>query len=383
MQKQKLHKGQKHIIENARRFNVVVCGRRFGKTVLAINIMQTGATLKNFRMSYYAPTNKNFKETWTEIKKRTKPLIQKVNESYHQIIFKTGAILDFWSMDNYEPIRGNKYHLAIIDEAAATRSLKKAWLAVIRATLADYRGTAWLFSTPQPNDFKEFAEYELKNSNWKTFYAPTSANPHIHPDEIADMKRDLPELIFRQEVLGEFVNIEGAILRQDWIKTTEMIPYMGVKYYIGVDLAISQKNNADYSVICTIAKDNIGNVYVVDVDRGRWTYNETKERIKTKAAQYNPEKIGIEAVAYQSVMIQELARETSLPVFKLVPDGDKIKRFTPLWSKFENSKVFIHKNVPEYFISELMEFPIGKHDDCVDAFSYANIISEKKRIQVF
>jgi hypothetical protein len=62
---------------------------------------------------------------------------------------------------------------------------------------------------------------------------PTSANPAIDPAEIADARRDLPELVFAQEYLAEFVSWEGAVFRKILDAVTD-IP-QGKACAIGVD----------------------------------------------------------------------------------------------------------------------------------------------------
>jgi predicted phage terminase large subunit-like protein len=146
-----------------------------------------------------------------------------------------------------------------------------------------------------------------------------------------------------------------------------------LKIIQGVDLAITQKTTSDYTAIATLGIDSNNNIYVIDVERQRLGYREILQFIQQKAIKYNPSSIGIESVAFQSIIADELTNITNLPIFKHTPKNDKLIRFTPLWSKFEAKKVYLNKDLPNYFEGELMEFPNSQHDDMIDALSYAYV----------
>jgi predicted phage terminase large subunit-like protein len=81
--------------------------------------------------------------------------------------------------------------------------------------------------------------------------------------------------------------------------------------------------------------------------------------------------VAIEDVQYQRVLIQKLAAETSLNVRGVKPISDKVSRFAPLEGRYEMGQVYHSRGLPPEFESELLSFPIGSHDDMVDALAYA------------
>src|SRR5205823_14398740 len=96
-------------------------------------------------------------------------------------------------------------------------SLKVAWEQVIRPMLADYQGDAYFFSSPKGRNYF----YELfvrgqdpQQPDWAAWKMPTATNPFIHPDEIAAARRELPELVFLQEFLAEFLDDETGLFRK-------------------------------------------------------------------------------------------------------------------------------------------------------------------------
>ncbi len=200
---------------------------------------------------------------------------------------------------------------------------------------------------------------------------PTSSNPHIDPDEIEAKRRELPELVFRQEYLAEFVVFGAGLVKPEMLVRTPCPDHLPIT--IGVDLAISERQGADYTAIAALARDpDSGLVYVKEVTRGHWGFYEAMQQIKAAAARHRPRLIAIEQTQYQAAVVQELARTTTLPVRGVRPDRDKVTRFAPLLTRFEQHQVRLDPaGCPAWLYDELLAFPDGHHDDGVDALSYA------------
>lgn len=377
----KFHKNQQFIIDNAKRFNVLNCGRRFGKNVL-LEFIHAVTLLKGGYSAHIEPTYGSLDEVFTNLKNTLEPLI-KHSHSMKQIELKNGGRLDFWSLENYNAIRGKKYHNAVINEAAFSRNLKNAWTKTIRPTLADFKGSAWFASTPNGyNYFKELSELHVTLPlNWQYFHFTSYDNPFIDPEEIEDAKNISSELVFRQEWLSEFIEGGGTMLASKFIKTyqEELVLNDSYDVVMAVDLAISQSQTADYTAMVVLAKSKVNdNIYVIDIVRERLTFHETLNKIQELYDRYNPRIIGIETVAYQTSVFQELIRTTNLPLLSIKPDKDKITRFLPILGRYEHGFVYHNKNLVSDFKSELLNFPLGEHDDMVDALSYAYLLINQK-----
>ena len=77
--------------------------------------------------------------------------------------------------------------------------------------------------------------------------------------------------------------------------------------------------------------------------------------------------------------MQELMRRTKLPIRGIRPDRDKITRFAPLEARYEQGQVVHVEGLPPYWQDELLSFPVGRHDDVVDAMAYAwQVIGQRK-----
>jgi len=203
---QALHPTQKEVINTAKRFNHLRCGRRWGKTTLIGELCDVA--LEGYPVGIWFPTYKDLSEVWLEVKRIYKQTISKKDEQLKQIRLITGGIIDFWSMENPESGQGRKYKRAIIDEAAKAMHLLECWENTIRPTLTDYRGDAWILSRPKGKN-NDFYQLEIKHQtfeNWKFFHYTTYDNPYIDPDEIEEAKFQLEGQVFNQEYMADYVD---------------------------------------------------------------------------------------------------------------------------------------------------------------------------------
>ena len=373
-----LHDGQKAALLGAQRFNVIPCGRRWGKTVMGIALAYYGAPhapgglAQGFDVGWFAPTYKLFDEAWRTAKSFLAPVSTRVDGAHNRIEVGRSA-MDFWNLSE-DVGRGRKYGLAIIDEAAIAPGLKTSWEEAIRPTLTDHRGGAWFFSTPKGMDY--FHELFQRGQSpdfpaWAQYQAPTANNPRIPPDEIEAARGDLPELVFRQEYLAEFVTFGAGLVKPEHL-IAGTAP-SGLPIVLGVDLAISEREGADWTAIVAMSRDPAsGIVYVREVERHRAGFAQVLERIKDAAARHNPILIAVEQVQYQAAVVQELTRTTRLPVRGVRPDRDKLTRFLPLLTRYEQGQIrHDPSGVPAWFRDELLSFPEGPHDDGCDAAALA------------
>ena len=150
----KPHKAQQNIIDNATRFNVVACGRRWGKTELAKNRIVTPENLRN-RIGWFAPAYKTLLEAWIEMVNTLRPITARKNEQTRRLELITGGIIEFWSLDKPDVARGRKYHMIVVDEAA----IRNGQFAVEIVRSAD-DGCGPNSTVFTGNDLKEIAIFE-------------------------------------------------------------------------------------------------------------------------------------------------------------------------------------------------------------------------------
>lgn len=367
----KPHIAQEKVLSESKRFNVLDCGRRWGKSKLAEKLLCETAINGN-PSGYFTPTYKLLEGTFKECLAILEPIIKRKHQN-QTIELITGGAIDFWSMDNPLAGRSRKYKRAVIDEASFTKDLFNIWTQAIRPTLTDLKGDAWFMSTPKgKNDFyKLFVKGINGDNEWMSWKMSTYTNPYIDHSELEDAKKDLPELAFTQEYLAEFndnvANPFGINYIQDNIKG---LSNREVKCY-GIDLAKS----SDFTVI--IGLDTMGDVAYFERFQRDW--GGTKEAIIStignKPALIDSTGVGdsivedlqrlrgnIEGFKFTSSSKQQLMEELSNSIQQgriKYPEGiiaEELKSF-----EYEYTRTGVKYSAPN-----------GMHDDCVCALALAN-----------
>lgn len=200
-----LHAGQQRVVDEARRFNVPRCGRRLGKSTLAINrllLHKNRGALNGYPVGFFAPSSKYFSEIWLEVNEIVRPIITRSNITERQIRLHGGGIIDFWSLDKPGPGEGRKYSVVVFDEAQLAPRLREQWLQSVFPTLADYVGDAWIFYKPKGSTSYVNELYALGQGvdpDWKSWSIKTEENPYILRSEIESARKQLPPSVFAQE----------------------------------------------------------------------------------------------------------------------------------------------------------------------------------------
>lgn len=371
-----LHPKQREIMEAKARFKVISAGRRFGKTLLAVEwlTLQPGGALDGVPVAVFSPTYKLLMEIWDGLEQTLRPVTRKASKTEMRISLVTGGVVDCWTLEDPNAGRGRKYARIVVDEAAHARYLKEAWERAIAPTLTDYRGEAWFISTPNGTNYFHELFHRAESADypdWLSFSAPSTDNPYIPAEEIERARGELPELVFRQEYLAEFVTFGAGLVKPEHVVDGAAPDDLPVA--LGVDLAISEREGADWTAIAALSRDpNTGITYVREVERHRVGFAAVLDRIKAAAARWKPAWVAIEQTQYQAAVVQELSRTTSLPIRGVRPDRDKVTRFAPMLTRYEQRQVrHDPSGVPAWFREELLAFPQGQHDDAVDAVAYA------------
>lgn len=205
------HEKQQYLLDNRVRFNVLKCGRRFGKTEICQELILETFEAGNYA-GYFSPTYKDLYEVWKTTLNNFHDVIESKSETVKQVVFINGAKVDFWSMEEPNSGRGRKYHRAIMDECEKAQKFQEAWEQSISPTLTDYGGDAYFLSTPKFGDtyFKELCKKETESDLWKTFIYSTYDNPHIPREEIEVMRDMLPQPIFDCEYMA--MDVDGKAL---------------------------------------------------------------------------------------------------------------------------------------------------------------------------
>lgn len=250
----KPHQGQQKVLDSKARFKVLLCGRRWGKSLISQVISILGI-VNSKHIAYVTPTYQLSKIFFQDILKLLPvKLVKSANKTDLVIELITGGTLSFLTGERLDNFRGRKFHTVIIDEAAYIPDLENAWLNSIRATLTDYKGNALFISTPRgKNYFYALYNKGLNNEDgYESFHFTSYDNPHISADEIDLARLELPEPAFKQEYLAEpGENTANPFGTQNIIDNTLTELSSNETKVFGIDLG---KHN-DYTVITGLDED--------------------------------------------------------------------------------------------------------------------------------
>jgi predicted phage terminase large subunit-like protein len=165
--------------------------------------------------------------------------------------------------------------------------------------------------------------------------------------------------------------LDGGIIRLEKLQFYTEIQEK-VDYYVqSWDTAFKTGKENDYSVCTTWAVCKTG-YYLVDRYKAKVEFPELKKMLIMLANQWRPATILIEDKASGQSLIQELKRDTRLPVKPIKIDTDKIARVNAITTTLE-ANTYLPQNLPwmRDYLDNLLVFPNGAHDDDVDSTSQA------------
>lgn len=389
----KPHAGQLQAIREAGRINVVNCGRRFGKTELGKNRLVVPKMLA-YPQAWFSPTYKMLIEVWRDMSLILAPITARVSAAERRLELVTGGVIEFWSLDNPDVARGRKYANAIIDEAAMVPKLMDIWQYAIRPTLADMVGEAWIMSTPRGrNGFWQMYQWgqDPAYPEWASWSMPTAANPFIPPSEIEAMRQSLPERVFAQEILAQFLEDAGGVFRGVMAAATateQTEAKQGHEYIIGVDWG----KMSDFTAFAVLDMTTNEIVYL---DRfNQIDYHVQIGRLVQLCRLFRPSLVIAERNSIGDPIIEQLQRE-GLPVQAFnTSNASKANAIDALSMAFERGDIRI---IPDQIlVSELQAYemerlpsgmlrysaPHGMHDDTVMALAIA-WYSQHMRVETY
>jgi len=170
----------------------------------------------------------------------------------------------------------------------------------------------------------------------------------------------------------------GNLIKTEWWQKypADLSPENFVSLIISVDTAFKKTETADYSVAVTAGMDKNGDIYIIDIMRGKYDFPELKQRLIRLNNRWRGKglrAIYIEDKASGQSLLQELKRESGISVIPYKVVHDKVARVNAILPIIEGGRVFIPDAAPwlDEFVDETVSFPNGNHDDQVDAATMA------------
>lgn len=240
---------QEGLIYAPQRFIYITGGRRSGKSRAAMFRQAMFAINNPETLNWTVERTHRHAKGWFRWTRLLFPpeAIRYSSWSDLRLELTNGAVWEFVSADRPDSLRGDGISSLVGHEAAFWTSGEYAWN-TIRPALADKPGWVVLNSTPNGENWfsKEWIRAEGTQGQFDKWISsrlalrwPTSLSPLVDQDEIEDARRTIPDSMFRQEWLGEFVTSAGSLFHphpKTWTGFFEL-PGPGMRYVAGFDLA--------------------------------------------------------------------------------------------------------------------------------------------------
>lgn len=391
-----LHPAQRRVFDDPARFKVVVAGRRFGKSYLALVTALVNAldprNVQKMPVFIIAPTYPSARVIyWKRLLDLAAPLIVNSNVNLGVVELVNGVEIHIKGADRPDSLRGVGLWYAVLDEYADQKD--EVWEIIVQPALSDATlyggGHALIIGTPKGRDrFFTLAEQARVNETgeWALHQFTSADNPFIPQSEIDKALKRMSSAAFRQEYLASFESAGGAIFQRAWFKTgTE--PKEG-NYYITVDLAgfaeagnalMLKSANLDEHAIAVV-KVNGEKWHVVEMQSGRWNVADCAKKIAQLVKKYQPKGLGVERGALlkaaEPYLREEMQKLNAMVPVTPLTHGNQLKDDRVAWAlqgRFEHGNITFEAGARwiEKLEDQLVQFPSNRvHDDLPDALAY-------------
>jgi phage FluMu gp28-like protein len=372
------HPLQQKIYNDTRRFKVISCGRRFGKSIYASQVaIIEGLRRKNGEIILVSPTFSQTQIIYNMIMKRLPEQYIKsksVAEKYVELI--SGTRIYAKSGDNPDSMRGYGPFLVILDEAAMLK--EEVWKEVLRPALADNKGSAIIISTPKgKNWFYEIFGYgqstDPQYKDYAAYQYSSYDNPFLDPKELDEMAMNLPEIVYNQEIQAQFIEGGGVVFRTftEVLKDCLDCEESDEDYVGGADLG----RREDFTVISIMKRRTREIVYLERFNKLDWDY--IKSRVTSVSKQYNNATIFLDSTGMGDPIYEDLAKQGVNVRGVKISSSSKPTMINALSIMIENKQIWLpndtelKKEFQSYTYTMTPEgnvkygAPPGMHDDIV------------------
>lgn len=332
---------------------------------------------------------------------------------------KDSQNIDGWNTESggsYVPagvdggITGKGAHCLIIDdpvknaeeaESATSRESVKSWYGSTAYTrLAPGGGVLIIQTRWHDDDLSGWLENRMiagDGEDWEIIRYPARAltderyrkkGEALHPerydvDALARIERAVGprvwDALYQQHPVAE----DGTYFNKDMFKYYSGSPPERMHFYSAWDFAIGAKESNDYTVGITVGLDMEDNIWIVDVRRGRWNSFEIADEVIAMHKEWGSMVTGVErgqlSMAIGPYLDKKIQEERAYTInLKDMPPGkrDKPLRARSIQGRMSQGKVYFpsDKLWMVELRDEMLKFPLGKHDDMVDALAYIGLL---------
>jgi len=196
--------------------------------------------------------------------------------------------------------------------------------------------------------------------------------------ELCERRSGMSQGDFESQYQNRIEILRGDYFEEEYFQSyteppEKLVNDHGLRVWTGVDLAISESDQADEFAIVTVGIEPATfYVYILDYLSGKFDFDKQLELILANFEAWDPIRTYIEANAYQAALQQSVAKHfPEVRSFPLVTTKDKITRATALQTYYKLRKMFHRKNRSAKLEKQLAGFPNVKHKDIFDALYFA------------
>jgi hypothetical protein len=189
----KLRRRQASVFQCLKRFIVVVSGRRWGKTQLALWWLIVNAFSGDNRLCYYiAPNYRQAKRIAWVLLQQLIPMAARrcTNRQELSTELLNGSVIQLHGAGSPDSLRGVGLDFVVLDEFGDMDP--EIWPAVVRPMLSDRRGSAMFIGTPKSyNHFYDLYMAAKWLEMWAAFHFRTDEGGYVAPDELAALRSEM------------------------------------------------------------------------------------------------------------------------------------------------------------------------------------------------
>lgn len=373
-----LHPCQREVYDHPARFKVLVAGRRFGKTWLAVHTAvqyaamdcwPDGTPLWNKDVYLVGPTHAMAREIFD-------PLIGRMAGD---LVVNQNKVSGFWELSNgckiwtksaerYEALRGRALRLVVCDEISLWRP--GIWETVLRPMLVDVRGRALFIGTPNGRGtlYDLFRSARADTSGeWAAWQFKSTQNPFLDPDEVAKSAQTMGRAAFAQEYEASFDSGGGSIFKAAQLKAgppMRGVAMMAVKFGSSASLSTDfmAEFGGDSAIIVVIVSPN--GWHIARAQHGPWTVDETINRVYELQREHRCAYVAISGADFsiaRPAAAERSRAEGVYPRFWEVRDSDPVDRTRwALQGRLQQGRITCTKGKPLVSLrAQLHDYPLA------------------------
>jgi hypothetical protein len=350
-----LHPGQAQFVLDPARIVVAACGSKTGKT-FGMGIWLILQAWNNYQSLNWwtAPSYRQCDIAEKLIldllpPERSGRIRHRSSDRLIELLKSDGTVwsrIQFRSADDPGSLRGEGVHAAVVDEAAFW---KHDSFVSVMTTLTRTRGKLRIISTPKGRNwfYDEWVkgwdeDLKLHNPEYSSHKLPTHANPTVPRESLEEFKKNMPEDVYRQEILAEFLDDSAGVFKYiesarvaDWLER----PVANVRYVIGVDWAKKE----DYTVFMVMERDEDtdGRRNIVHIERHNGLDWNTNIDMAIKCAKrWNNAHMMMDSTGVGDVPFDQVASVYPyVKGYNIFNNAEKVRLIQSLQFAFEQKKI--------------------------------------------